>query len=108
MRSHRAITVAAAVLAFGATGFITATTSAASTPSSTGCPSGSGFEVLSLAFLASQGPYQQPFTLDAAGNNDGFVCGKALPEATVKHACGSPCPVPVVYTFLDNDLTPSH
>jgi hypothetical protein len=107
MTSHRAsVLVAAGLLAFSATGVITATTSTASTPSSTGCPAGSGFEVLSLTFLASQGGYQQPFSLDAAGNNDGLVCGKPLPIVVLERACPT-CPVPVLYTFIENDLTPA-
>jgi hypothetical protein len=67
-----------------------------------------GFQLLSLTFLASQGPYQQPFTLDREGNADGYVCGRAIVDVATQHVCGSPCIVPVLYNFLENDLTPTH
>lgn len=80
--------------------------SAAPEPVSTGCPP--SFQHLSLTFLASQGPYQQPFTLDAAGNNNGYVCGKPTNEASYDAVCGPTCPVPVLYNFIDDTLTPAN
>ena len=71
------------------------------TPVTTGCPT--GIPPISLRFLASQGPYQLPFRLDAAGNNDGVVCGRPVPEAARLAQCGADCPVPVLYLFREND-----
>jgi hypothetical protein len=76
----------------------------AETPPQTGCPA--GYLTLSVAWLATQGPYQAPSKIDAAGNQDGFVCGHPLTPADTAHIC-SPCAVPVVYLFRDNDLTPA-
>lgn len=105
-RTSTALT--AAVLALGAAGVTAGGPAAASpTPALTGCPTDGGFLLLSLAFLASQGPYQQPFALDAAGNNDGNVCGKPATQLVTDHVCGSPCVVPVLYNFIDNHLTPA-
>ena len=71
------------------------------TPVKTGCPT--GIPPISLEFLASQGPYQLPFRLDAAGNNNGIVCGRAVPEAARLALCGRDCPVPVLYEFTEDD-----
>lgn len=71
-------------------------------PVANGCPP--SFELLSLTFLASQGPYQQPFATDAAGNNNGYVCGKPVNPAAYRAQCGPTCPVPVLYNFLDDKI----
>ena len=71
----------------------------------TGCPA--GYQTLTLELLASQGPYVLPFTLDEAGNDDGVICGKPFNEVAYEKLC-KPCPVPVLYQFRDNDLTPAH
>jgi hypothetical protein len=78
--------------------------SVADTPKETGCPA--GYQTLSVAWLASQGPYQAPGLVDGAGNQDGVVCGHALTPADAAHIC-DPCAVPIVYLFRDNDLTKS-
>jgi hypothetical protein len=97
----------AAALAVAAVAVPAATASAdvSQTPVATGCPTGS--PPLSLAFLASQGPYQLPFRLDAGGNKNGFVCGLAVPEAARLALCGPDCPVPVLYLFTEDD-NPAH
>jgi len=93
----------AAALAVAAVAVPAATASAdvSQTPVATGCPTGT--PPLSLAFLASQGPYQLPFRLDAAGNNNGIICAHAVPEAARLAHCGPDCPVPVLYLFRDDD-----
>jgi len=93
----------AAALAVAAISVPAATASAdvSQTPVATGCPTGT--PPLSLAFLASQGPYQLPFRLDAAGNNNGIICAHAVPEAARLAHCGPDCPVPVLYLFREDD-----
>ena len=38
---------------------------------------------------------------DAAGNNDGILCGLPLPDALCTL---DPCPVPQLYLWTDNNL----
>lgn len=102
-RSAAVAALAVSSIAALSGGVASAATPAA--PINQGCPP--AFQVLTLEFLASQGPYQQPFTLDAAGNNDGLICGKALNDSAFEAVCGATCPVPVLYTFIDNTLTPA-
>jgi len=80
-------------------------TAAADTPSlptETGCPAG---QALTLDFLREVGGYHLPFIIDAEGNNDGIVCGRAWSEAKYNKACPDfSCGVPVIYDFRDNTL----
>jgi hypothetical protein len=69
-------------------------------PADTGCPVG---QALTLEYLAQFG-YRVPFEIDAAGNNDGVVCGVPLPEA-FKRVQFPDAPVPVIYLFRDNTVT---
>jgi hypothetical protein len=57
------------------------------TPTTTACPA--GYEVLNLEALpGTEGdPYVVPYVLDRAGNNDGLVCGLALPDAFRDAGC---------------------
>jgi hypothetical protein len=71
------------------------------TPPETGCPA--GWAHLPVADLASQG-YGVPGRVDEAGNNNGFICAKAMPEAIRLKLCGPDCPVPTLYQFRDDDL----
>jgi hypothetical protein len=48
------------------------------TPLVTACPT--GYERLSVASLEAAGPYLGPRLVDTAGNNNGYVCGHALPD----------------------------
>ncbi len=57
----------------------TARASAPQTPIVTACPA--GFERLAVSSLEAQGPYVLPRLVDTAGNNNGYVCGLALPYA---------------------------
>jgi hypothetical protein len=93
----------AAALAVAAVAVPAAAASAdvSQTPVATDCPS--GYQRLSLDFLASQGPYRVPFLIDAGHNNNGFVCGLAVPEAARLALCGPDCPVPVLYLFTEDD-----
>lgn len=75
------------------------------TPPATGCPAG---QLLAVAELLAQG-YRIPAEIDAEGNDDGYVCGKALSRTRSDQICPPPdCPVPIIYLFRDNDLTPWH
>ena len=79
----------------------------AATPKDTGCPSGD--QLLSLDFLREEGPYMLPFVLDAEGNEDGSVCGKAYNDVVFGIFCPDGCGgIPILYAFTDNDLTPEH
>jgi hypothetical protein len=86
-----------------------AATAAADTPplpTETGCAVGQ--ETLTLEYLSQFG-YHVPFQIDAAGNNDGIVCGVPLPEVWQKVFCGDAgCGVPVVYNFFDNTVASRH
>jgi hypothetical protein len=97
-RSLSVLSVAAALVAWP----LAATAAAAPPPlpTETGCPVG---QALSLDFLGPLG-YQVPFQIDAAGNNDGIVCGVPLPEAYREHFFPT-ATVPVIYLFRDNTVT---
>jgi hypothetical protein len=80
-----------------------AAAAAASTPAlpaDTGCPVG---QALALEYLGQFG-YRLPFDIDAAGNDDGVVCGVPLPEA-FREVQAPDAPVPVIYLFRDNTVT---
>jgi hypothetical protein len=80
-----------------------AAAAAASTPTlpaDTGCPVG---QALALEYLGQFG-YRLPFDIDAAGNDDGVVCGVPLPEA-FREVQAPDAPVPVIYLFRDNTVT---
>lgn len=104
MTNHHIARLAAAGVVVTSGWFITAGTAHAATPRDTGCPA--GYKSLSVTWLEGQGPYQLPRRLDEAGNNDGYVCGKAFNDAATAGYCGGSCPVPVLYDFIENDLTP--
>jgi hypothetical protein len=55
------------------------------TPGATACPA--AFERLSVASLEALGPYFLPRRVDAAGNNNGYVCGLARPESVQDAFC---------------------
>jgi hypothetical protein len=78
-----------------------ATVAFATTPVQNGCPA-SG-EVISVASLEAQGPYQLPRRLDDpanGGNGDGNICAFPLPEAVSK-AEGVTF---TIYQFHENNL----
>jgi hypothetical protein len=101
--------VCASLAVVGTVAFLGATAiggqvASASTPVENGCPA--AFQLLTLDFLASQGPYRQPFEIDAAGNNDGLICAMPVNQTAYDAVCGPDCPVPVLYTFIDNKEGP--
>lgn len=106
MTSSRHLVAIAALPLIVAAGIICAAPVQA-TPVETGCAS--GYDTLSLSWLATQGGYRVPFELDAAGNNNGLVCAKAFNETVYEHNfCADGCTVPVIYNFYDDNLTPQH
>lgn len=64
----------AAALAVG-----TARADVSQTPLATACPA--GYQHLSVATLEAAAPYILPRRVDTAGNDNGSVCGLALPDA---------------------------
>jgi hypothetical protein len=92
--------------------FAAAATGAAQTPVETACPA--GYERLSVAALEAQGPYLLPRRVDEAGNDNGYVCGFALPDSFRDAQCiasrgsGNSCVLQAlglpVYRFIDDQL----
>jgi hypothetical protein len=74
-----------------------AATPTGSTPPENGCPASATERPVS-DFPAEEG-YMLPSILDAAGNNDGFICALQLPEAAAKNF-----PVETLYVFSENNL----
>ena len=100
MRSVRVDTVSA-ILAVGllTTGVAPSTAIAEST---TGCPE--NWPLRTVESLAATGNEPVPGQIDAAGNADGFVCARPLPDAVCAAHGFDPCPVETVYLFRDNDV----
>jgi len=92
------LSVAAALVAWP----LAATAAAAPPPlpTETGCPVGQALSVDELTALG----YRAPSEIDAAGNNDGIVCGVPLPEA-YREVFSPTAPVPIIYLFRDNTVT---
>ena len=87
----------------------TASADVSQTPVETGCPA--GYELLSVVSLEAAGPYLAPRRVDTAGNNNGYVCGLALPdsvrdafcETVGPNACNlAPLGLPI-YHWTDDD-----
>jgi hypothetical protein len=98
----------AAIALLAGTGLLgPALPASAATPVETGCPA--GYETLSVTDLEQSSPnYHLPRQLDEAGNQDGYVCGRAATDQQAENFCGGPCSVPVLYDFQENDRTPAH
>ena len=87
----------------------TVAATAAETPLTTACPA--GYELLAVEALEAQGPYLVPRRVDTAGNNNGYVCGLAQPDAVRDAHCmvfgGNACNLQALglprYTFIDDD-----
>ena len=70
-----------------------------------------GFEHLSVASLEATAPYRLPRLVDTAGNNNGSVCGHALPDSVRDADCKNGGPVACIlgqlglplYRFTDDD-----
>ena len=87
----------------------TARADVSQTPVVTGCPA--GYERLSVASLEATAPYRLPRRVDTAGNNNGSVCGHALPDSVRDADCKNGGPVACIlaqlglplYRFTDDD-----
>ena len=93
----------AAVTVLAAVGFLVGvppTIAVADTPRH--CPA--SFDLRSVESLAATGNAPVPGQVDAAGNADGFVCAKPLPDAVCTAHGYDPCPVETVYLYRDNDV----
>ncbi len=108
MRSSKVFALLVAVTSTAAVGAGAARGDASQTPVATGCPA--GFEHVSVASLPNP-PYRLPARLDAAGNDNGYICALALPEAVAAAYCLNLEPgacnlvqlgLPL-YQFLDDD-----
>jgi hypothetical protein len=106
---RRPIALLTAVAATALAAISAATATAAETPLTTACPA--GYELLAVASLEAQGPYILPRRVDTAGNDNGYVCGLALPDAVRDATCmiggGNACNLQAlglpVYNFTDDD-----
>lgn len=99
----------AAVVTLSAGGLFAAALPAAAdgTPTVDGCPT--SYTLLSVSDLALLGYHDPQMVDDPAngGNNDGSVCGKPVNETAAANLCGGPCPVPILYNFVDDSRTPA-
>ena len=99
------VSVAALVLATGASAFDNTIPFTPGNPNLNGCPA--GFEAIQVADFPAG--YRLPARLDSpanGGNGDGTICGKPLnPQA---QAAQFPDEDVLLYEFRDNTLTPSH
>jgi len=71
------------VLAGAASAVATAGADVSQTPGATGCPA--GYELRSVDSFHP--PYYRPPLVDAAGNNNGYICALAQPEAVAIAFC---------------------
>jgi hypothetical protein len=60
-------------------------------PSNTGCAA--GYQLLSVAALEAVGPYVAAREVDSHGNNNGYVCGHAVPLGEAEAICKNHSPV---------------
>ena len=66
---------------------------------------------MSVASLEAAGPYVRPRRVDTPGNNNGLVCGHALPDSVRDADCKHGGPVACLleqlglplYLFIDDD-----
>ena len=84
-KSALAVPVGLLIAAGAALAVGTARADVTRTSTANRCPS--GFELLSVAALEATGPYVVPRRVDAAGNNNGFVCGLARPNSVRDAFC---------------------
>jgi hypothetical protein len=82
-------------------------------PSNIGCPA--GYQLLSETDLEATGPYASPREIDSSGNNNGYVCGHAVPLGEAEAICKNHTPIACellvhnpplpVYGFRDDVVT---
>ena len=85
VKTVRALLVGLLVAAVAALVSGTAGADVSQTPVVTACPA--AYEHLSVASLEAAGPYILPRRVDTAGNNNGYVCGLALPDSVREVHC---------------------
>jgi hypothetical protein len=96
VRSFR-VAAGTVLLAVGLLAAVSLPTAAA--PTNTGCPA--AYELRTVKSLAATGNEPAPSLVDAAGNNDGLVCARPLPDVVCP---ADPCPVETIYVFTDNNV----
>ena len=84
-RSIRALFVALLTAALASALMATAQADPSQTPVVTGCPA--GYEHVSVAALEATGPYSLPRVIDAAGNQNRYVCAHAQPDSVTDAFC---------------------
>ena len=108
-KSVRALLVGLTIATVASLAIGTARADVSQTPVATACPA--GFELLSVAALETTAPYRLPRLVDTAGNNNGWVCGHALPDSVRDADCKNGGPVACIlgqlglplYRFTDDD-----
>jgi hypothetical protein len=81
----RTLLSAALVAIVAALAVGTARADVSQTPLATACPA--GYQHLSVAALEASAPYILPRRVDTAGNDNGLVCGLALPNSVRDEDC---------------------
>jgi hypothetical protein len=97
------------LIATAATLVGTARADVSRTPVATACPT--AYELLSVGSLEAAAPYRLPRRVDMAGNNNGSVCGLALPDSVRDSDCKNGGTVACIlaqlglplYRFTDDD-----
>jgi hypothetical protein len=85
-RALLVVVAATTAIAIASLGFGTAAHAGATeTPLTTACPA--GYDLLSVDALEATGPYVKPRRIDTSGNNNGYVCGLALPDSVRTASC---------------------
>jgi hypothetical protein len=105
----RTLSTSCAVALLASIGFSASALATDGTPTETGCPA--PYEARTVADWEALDPrYKLPAAIDLAGNNDGIVCGRALPAGFTygwaEQAFGIPSTEApdVFYDFRDNNL----
>jgi len=109
LKSARALLAGVTIAASAALAVGTARADVSQTPVATACPA--GYERLSVASLEAAAPYRLARRVDTAGNDNGYVCGLALPDSVRDADCKNGGPVACIlaqlglplYHFKDDD-----
>jgi hypothetical protein len=84
-KSVRALLPGVMIAAVAALAVGTSRADATETRLTTACPG--GYDLLSVDALEAAGPYVKPRRIDTSGNNNGYVCGLALPDSVRTASC---------------------
>lgn len=87
----------------------TARAAVSHTPTATGCPA--AYDLQAVSWFEAQAPYKLPRLVDTAGNDNGYVCSLALPDAYRDADCMTGGTIACileqlglpVYHFVDDD-----